>query len=71
MIVLSKDKPISFLYEEECASGIKKIADKLRALELLGKHLGMFDTKRYGGEDQETAGGVVILPDIMDGEDDA
>ncbi|MBR5421727.1 MAG: glycosyl hydrolase 115 family protein [Lachnospiraceae bacterium] len=30
MIVLSKEHPISFLYEAECPSGIQKIADKVR-----------------------------------------
>ena len=36
--------------------------DKLRALELLGKHLGMFDSK--AGERDVGETGVVILPEI-------
>ncbi len=40
--------------------GIKiKLCDKLKALELLGKHLGMFDGK--GGD---TDGGVQIIDDL-------
>ena len=36
--------------------------DKLRALELLGKHLGMFDSK--AGERDVGETGVAILPEI-------
>lgn len=47
-----------------------RYTNKIKALELLGKHLGMFDTRRYdGGED--SSGGIVMLPDVMEGEDDA
>ena len=42
-----------------------RYANKLRALELIGKHLGMFEKDRQqdGGEDMET--GVVVMPEIM------
>lgn len=47
-----------------------RYTNKIKALELLGKHLGMFDQKRYdGGED--SSGGIVMLPDVMEGETDA
>jgi phage terminase small subunit len=35
--------------------------DKVRGLELLGKHLRLFDEKQAGGKDS-TDGGVVVLP---------
>jgi len=42
-----------------------RYANKLRALELIGKHLGMFEKERQqdGGEATET--GVVVMPEIM------
>ena len=42
-----------------------RYANKLRALELIGKHLGMFEKERQqdGGEETET--GVVVMPEIM------
>ena len=36
--------------------------DKLRALERLGKHLGMFNSKPAEQDNEET--GVVLLPEI-------
>ena len=46
-----------------------RLADKQKALDMLGRHLGLFDQRRYdaGGD----GGGIVILPDVMEGEDDA
>lgn len=40
-----------------------KIADKLRALDALGKHLGLFE-KDGGGEDSE-GGGIAQIPAVM------
>ena len=37
--------------------------DKLKALELLGRHLGMFNDHMAGDEENET--GVVMLPPVM------
>lgn len=45
-----------------------KFVDKLKALELLGRHLGMFDRDR-GAEREERAGGVILLPEIAEEED--
>lgn len=38
--------------------------DKLKALELLGRHLGMFNNQTLDDDDNET--GVVMLPPVMD-----
>lgn len=40
-----------------------KIADKLRALDALGKHLGLFD--KDGGETDSEGGGIAQLPAVM------
>ena len=40
-----------------------KIADKLRALEALGKHLGLFD--KDGGDEDNEGGGIAQLPTVM------
>lgn len=40
--------------------------DKLRALELLGKHLGMFDAARLA-ESEDGKTGVIVLPEVRDG----
>ena len=42
-----------------------KLADKLRALDMLAKHLNMYDKERQqdGGEEAET--GVVVMPEVM------
>ena len=40
-----------------------KIADKLRALEALGKHLGLFE--KDGGGEENNAGGIAQLPAVM------
>lgn len=40
-----------------------KIADKLRALEALGKHLGLFD--KDGGDEDNDGGGIAQLPAVM------
>lgn len=40
-----------------------KIADKLRALDALGKHLGLFD--KDGGDEDNEGGGIAQLPAVM------
>lgn len=40
-----------------------KNADKLRALEALGKHLGLFD--KDGGDEDNDGGGIAQLPAVM------
>lgn len=45
-----------------------KLANKLGALDSLGKHLGMFDGKRAEG-DEQAGGGVVVLPPVAEGGD--
>lgn len=40
-----------------------KIADKLRALDALGKHLGLFD--KDGGDEDNDGGGIAQLPAVM------
>lgn len=48
-----------------------KYTNKIRALELLGKHLGMFDQqRRFDDSESGSGGGIVILPEIMDGDPD-
>ena len=39
-----------------------KVSNKLKALELLGKHLGMFDGRGAQAPDRET--GVALLPEV-------
>jgi len=46
-----------------------KMADKLRALEMLCRHLGLYS--KADDAMQSAGGGVVILPDVMDGDPDA
>lgn len=52
---------VAFSEEEDAA----KVRNQLRALELLGKHLGMFSGKR-SEEDGEEGTGVVLLPPVME-----
>lgn len=47
-----------------------KIADKQKALDMLGRHYGLFDGKRPDGS-EESGGGIVMLPDVMESDDDA
>lgn len=41
------------------------MADKLKALELVGKHLGMFDP-RLAPKGNEESGGVIVLTEVED-----
>lgn len=41
-----------------------KLADKMKALELLGRHLGMFEDKLRIDADVKTTGSVVFLPTV-------
>ena len=46
-----------------------KLADKLKALDMLAKHLGMYDKERMPGEDgEENETGVVLMPPVMEAE---
>ena len=47
-------------FEPDGSPGAPKAADRLRALELLGKHLGMFSGEAGGAAHEE----VTILDDI-------
>lgn len=40
-----------------------KLCDKLKALDMLAKHLGMYD-KQAGGDENET--GIVMMPSVME-----
>ena len=45
-------------------NGIKiKLCDKVKALELLGRHLGMFEQAQKGADDDAETG-VVLLPEV-------
>ena len=57
--VLAELKAIAFSEASDCNGAALKVAGKLRALELLGKHLGLFEGQ--GGAAQEP---VRILEDI-------
>lgn len=45
-----------------------RYSNKLKALELLGKHLGMFEPKRNDGG-EACGGGIIILPEATDIDD--
>ena len=48
-----------------------RLADKQKALDMLGRHFGLFDQRRYDGGEDGGGGGIVMLPDVMEGEEDA
>jgi len=48
-----------------------RLADKQKALDMLGRHFGLFDQRRYDGGEDGSGGGIVMLPDVMEGEEDA
>lgn len=43
-----------------------KLADKLRALDMLMKHLGLYEKRK--AEDEENETGIVLLPEVDDDE---
>lgn len=43
-----------------------KLADKLKALDMLAKHLGMYEKRK--NEDEENETGIVLLPEVGDDE---
>lgn len=45
-----------------------KIADKQKALDMLGRHYGLFDGKRSDGS-EACGGGIIILPEATDIDD--
>lgn len=59
--VLEKLGQIAFSEEEDVA----KVRNQLKALELLGKHLGMFMGKP-ADDDEDGGTGVVMLPPVME-----
>lgn len=42
-----------------------KLADKLRALDMLAKHLNMYDKERQQDDGEEAETGVVVMPEVM------
>lgn len=58
---------IAFATAADCADTELKYASKLRALELLGKHLGMFDGK--GGKEQNKGNNLLAAIASSSGED--
>ena len=65
--VLDELAEIAFAVPGEEGSLPVKVADKLRALELLGKHLGMFDAK----SGREEADALEKLDRLLEGIGDA
>lgn len=55
---------VAFAEAADCADSILKYSSKLKALELLGKHLGMFREKIPDGGEGNT--GVVMLAPVME-----
>lgn len=51
--VLAKIKEITDMRASDCPESDLKYANKLRALELLGKHLGVFDVQNARGGDPD------------------
>lgn len=60
-MVLEKLGQIAFSEEDDVA----KVRNQIRALELLGKHLGMFMGRPIDDE-EERGTGVVMLPPVME-----
>lgn len=54
---------VAFQEASDAASSEMKYSSKLKALELLGKHLGMFEGKKQGEESGEA--GVIVLPPVQ------
>lgn len=64
---LTEDQRAALAGVEETKFGIKvSTYDKVRALELLGRHLGMFDGKRQENGEEDAGTGVVNIPSVME-----
>lgn len=48
--------------KQEFSEGKPSARDKIKALELLGKHYGLFDGN--SNDDNNTCGGVIIIPEV-------
>lgn len=58
---------VAFQEASDASSSELKYSSKLKALELLGKHLGMFEGKK--GQEESGAGGVIVLSAVEGLED--
>lgn len=59
---------VAFQEASDASSSELKYSSKLKALELLGKHLGMFEGKK--GQEESGVGGVIVLSAVEGLEDD-
>ena len=64
--VVEKLKEITDKDASDAQDSELRYANKIRALELLGKHLGLFERGQSAGA--ETSGGVILIPEVADGE---
>jgi hypothetical protein len=61
--VLKEIGSVAFAAASDAYSSELRYSSKLRALEMLAKHLGLFDEHRTG--EDSGAGGVIVLGEAM------
>lgn len=66
--VLQELAAVAFDNADDCNDSRLRYTNKLKALELIGKHLGMFEPKRNDGG-EACGGGIIILPEATDIDD--
>lgn len=62
--VIDKLREIAEMRASDCSESELKYSSKLRALELLGKHVGAFDRPAEGGARDGVQTGCIILPEV-------
>jgi len=65
--VLNEIAKVAFDEGDDGQNSRLRYVNKLRALELLGKHLGLFERERQGGDDDgREQTGVVVMAPVME-----
>lgn len=64
--VLNELASIAFDEGDDGKDSRLRYVNKLRALELLGKHLGLFERERQSADDENEQTGVVVMTPVME-----